>query len=46
MGRMGRSALLATERRWAHAVDAVLTVNAAYAEILGGSSTSRAHPSS
>ena len=31
---MGRSALLAMERRWAQQADAVLTVNAAYAEIL------------
>ena len=35
IGRMRRSALLAMERRWAQQADAVLTVNAAYAELLG-----------
>jgi len=35
IGRVRRSALLAMERRWAQHADAVLTVNEAYAELLG-----------
>ena len=35
IGRVRRSALLAIERRWAQQADAVLTVNAAYAQLLG-----------